>query len=273
MALLCFSGCDKWQEDNLDATKFQTLTNMSYGPHSRHVLDIALPANRDTNTPVVIFIHGGAWVLGDKSVFSAEIRQFAEAGMACATINYRYASDFQSIHHPALPTDVRKAVDFIRFKSDIWKVSSTRIGLVGHSAGGHLSLIASYAFNDDRAIKACASWAGVTDLLHPDQLAIDGAYAIFKTYTGTDLINTADTLAWKAASPFWTVNSTAPPTLFIHGSQDETVPYSTSIALKTKLDTLGVINALTTLNAQHIWTGANLDQARTVTLQWFQSKL
>lgn len=273
VALLCFSGCEKWQEDNLDASKLQTLTNMSYGSHSRHELDIALPAHRDTNTPVVIFIHGGAWILGDKSVFSSEIRQFAEAGIACATINYRYASDIQNVHHPALPTDVRKAVDFIRFKSELWKVSSSRIGLVGHSAGGHLSLITSYAFNTDGAIKACASWAGVTDFLHPDQLAVDGANDIFKTYTGTDLINAADTIAWKLASPFWVVNSSAPPTLFVHGTADETVPYSTSVAMRSKLDSLGVQNSFTPLNAQHIYTGGTLDQARSVTLQWFQSNL
>ena len=85
-----------------------------------------------------------------------------------------------NIHHPDLPNDIKKAVDFIASKSDLWKVSNSRFGLVGHSAGGHLALITSYAFNDGK-IKACASWAGPLNFVDEDQLVISGATSIFKT--------------------------------------------------------------------------------------------
>lgn len=268
------AGCQNWQEDQLDSSKQQTLYGMKYGNHQRNVLDIALPANRNTQTPVVIFIHGGAWVLGDRSVFATEIQQFASAGIACATVNYRYASDLSNTHHPALHEDIRAVVDHIASKSELWKVSPIRFGIVGHSAGGHLSLLTSYTLNSDGRIKACASWAGPSNFLDADQLAIDGAYDIFDTYTGTGLSTASDTALYMQASPYWMATASAPPTLLVHGTQDELVPYSNTVRLQQRLDSLGVLNAFTTLQgAEHIWTGTNLETARSVTLNWFQQNL
>lgn len=268
-------SCEKFeelQEKNLDANKKQTLTYISYGTKARHVLDIALPANRNTQTPVVIFIHGGAWVMGDKSVFSQEIQQFAEAGIACATINYRYASDITNIHHPDLPNDINMAVDFVASKSELWQVSPNRFGLVGHSAGGHLAMSASYARNDGK-IKACASWAGLTNLIDEDQLNIAGAPGLFKTYVGCHLYSPADTVKYKFASPYWSVNSYSVPTLLVHGTKDIGVPYCNAQRMQTQLNELGVQNSLVTLDAGHIWTGKSLSTARSATLAWFQAKL
>ncbi len=112
-------------------------------------MDIALPENRTTNTPLVILIHGGAWVLGDKSYFASDIQQFADAGIACATINYSFASNAKNIHHNEIVADIRKAVDFIASKSAELQISPDKFGLAGHSAGGHLALITSYTKNQD----------------------------------------------------------------------------------------------------------------------------
>lgn len=270
----CIKG-DELQEKSLDATKQQTLYDMHYADgNDRYVLDVALPKNRTTSTPVVIFIHGGAWVAGDKSVFGTDIQQFAEQGIACATINYRYAEDAKNVHHPALPQDVIKAVEYIAGKSDLWKVSPTRFGLVGHSAGGHLSLSAAYSFDTNHRIKACASWAGPLDLLEPQQWAITWAPDIFKIYTGTALSTPADTLKYKEASPYWMVQSTSVPTLLVYGTADATVPYVIGTQMQHRLDSLGVENSLTSLNgADHIWSGSHLSTARNNTLQWFLQKL
>lgn len=278
LLLLAIAGCgktDDLQERSLDTAKQQTLYNMHYSTGSdRYVLDISLPKNRTINTPVVIFIHGGAWIAGDKSVFSTEIKKFAEAGIACATLNYRYASDAANVHHPALPQDIAMAIAYIASKSDLWKVSPNRFGLVGHSAGGHLALSTAYSFNLDGRIKACASWAGPLNLLDSTQNTITWAKDVFKTYVGTNLITPGDTLKYKEASPYWVANSTAVPTLLVYGSADATVPYVIGTQMKAKLDALGVPNSMTTLNgADHIWIDNNLTTARNTTLQWFQQKL
>lgn len=272
--VLLFSSCEKWQEDQLDASRQQTLTNISYGNALRHRLDIALPANRDTTTPVVIFIHGGAWVFGDKSVFKDDIEQYAAAGIACATINYRYASELTGIGHPEIPQDVRSAIDHIVSKSGLWKVSPSRFGIVGHSAGGHLALQVAYTLNQDGRIKACSSWAGPVNLLDPDQLAISAAPDLFKVYVGTTLTTSADTALYRAASPYFGATAGAPPTLLVYGTVDDLVPYVVGHRMKARLDTLGVQNALITLPGQgHIWTGQTLEDVRGSTLDWFQARL
>ena len=73
---------EQLQEKALDTDKKQTLYDIPYGDHIRNNMNIALPKNRTTNTPVVIFIHGGAWVMGQKGVFLKEIDMFADAGFA-----------------------------------------------------------------------------------------------------------------------------------------------------------------------------------------------
>ncbi|MCG9910693.1 MAG: alpha/beta hydrolase [Flavobacteriales bacterium] len=267
-------SCEKWQENQLDFTKKQTLYGITYGPHSRHKLDIALPANRTTQTPVVIFIHGGAWVAGDKSVFAQDIQDYADQGMACATINYRFANENKNIHHPELIADIRRAVDFIVSKSDKWMVSTSRFGLVGHSAGGHLSLATAYQLNGDGKIKACASWAGPVDLLDADQRAISIAPELFDVYVGTSLNTPQDSLLYQNASPFWTVNTTSAPTLLVYASEDELVPYSNGLKMKTKLENLGVVSQFAPLTgASHTWSGTYLQEARTTTMSWFQQNL
>jgi acetyl esterase/lipase len=274
---ILFSSCKKFeeiQESKLDARKKQILYNMSYGEHNRNKLDIALPKNRTVNTPVVIFIHGGAWVAGDKNVFLTEIEQFALEGIACATINYRFASDLLNIHHPDLPEDIRKAVDYIASKSEKWQVSPSSFGLVGHSAGGHLSLITTYIFNNDNIIKACASWAGPVNFIDPAQLSINGAKDILKTYTGRVLNTPTDTMIYKEASPYWTATASSVPTYLIYATNDDLVPYSTAVSFEQQLNSLGVTNSfLTFQNEDHIWTGNNLTQARNRTLQWFKERL
>lgn len=271
--LLLLPSCYK-QEDHLDASKKQTLYSISYGPHQRNQLDIMLPANRTQQTPVVIFIHGGAWIGGDKSVFSGEFNQYADAGFACATMNYRFASDLEQVYHPALPEDVKKAVDFIASKSQTWQVAPDRFGLVGHSAGGHLALITSYAFNSDNRIKACASWAGPVDFTDSDQLAIAAAPALFQTYMGRSLQSAADTAAYRSASPYWNVQAQSVPSMLIYATNDELVPFSNGIKMQAMLDSAGVNNNFKALQgASHTWGGNYLTESRNLTLQWFQQHL
>lgn len=277
-ALLIFilGSCERYEEPEdrrLDASRQLTLRNIPYGPNGRQVLDIALPAGRNENTPVVVFIHGGGWMAGDRSVFANEARQFAEAGLACAVINYRYASDIAHVHHPDLINDVRAAVDFIASKSKYWQVSPDRFGLMGQSAGGHLALITAYTRNDGR-IRACASWSGLFDLSDPDQLAVGGAESIFKTYVGTPLRSADDTLRYEGASPYWTVNRYSVPTLLIHGTEDRGVPYANAVRMRDRLYALRVPHSMVVFNgAGHTWAGKYRRQAYNETLAWFRGKL
>src|SRR6478736_231196 len=64
-----------------------THANVSYGKHERNVMDVWL-AKSDKPTPVVICIHGGSWIGGDKSGYYGRVKTFLDAGISLATINY-----------------------------------------------------------------------------------------------------------------------------------------------------------------------------------------
>lgn len=277
LCVLFIQSCkkaDQWQENLLDSKHSQTLYSISYGSDNRNQMDIALPKNRTTNTAVVVLIHGGAWVMGDKAYFATDIQKFANEGIACATINYRFASDIKGLHNNEIVADIRKAIDFISSKSEAWQVSPNRFGLGGHSAGGLLAMITAYTKNEDGKIKASASWAGPIDLIDSDQLKISGSNELFKFYVGHPLNSSADTTFYKEASPYWMLNSNSVPTLLIHGTLDPGVPHCNAVKMKQKLDNLGVQNSFLSMEgAYHIWTGQHLKQARSATLYWFETKL
>jgi len=124
-----------------------TRTNISYGPDPRQRLDFSHPGG-EAAAPLVIFIHGGGWLRGDKQRLPAEgdRARLLAAGIAVATINYRLTPD-----HP-LPVpidDAARAIQFLRHHASSYGIDSGRIALAGNSAGGCTALYLGCA--SDRA--------------------------------------------------------------------------------------------------------------------------
>lgn len=257
------------------SAKHKFLFNVRYGEAFRQTMDVMLPERRSADsTPVVVFIHGGAWMMGDKTLFLGELSEFADSGFAGISINYRYASDLFDVHHPDLGEDVRQAIDFIVSRADEWQIDPGRIGLVGHSAGGHLSLLTAYTLNADRRIKACASWAGPLDFTDPLQRSITGSHDVLHLYMGFSLVTAADTLAYRSASPYYCVHAASVPTLLVYGTEDIGVPYANALRFDHRLDSLGVPHRMITLQGEnHIWIGKALKTARHETIKWFSERL
>lgn len=123
-----------------------THANVSYGPHARNVLDLYL-AQSDRPTPLVIHIHGGGFVGGDKEGVSAGvIARFHKAGVSVASINYRFVT---TAPFPAPQEDAARAVQFLRSKAQEWNLDPQRFAAYGGSAGAGLSLW--LGFHDDLA--------------------------------------------------------------------------------------------------------------------------
>lgn len=125
-----------------------TRENIAYGPHQRNVFDFwAAPS--DHPTALVIYIHGGGFVSGDKKMARREyiVPQCLKAGVSVAAINYRFLSPdtaLQDILH-----DCARAVQFLRAHAAAFNIDKTRIASCGHSAGAGASLW--LAFHDDMA--------------------------------------------------------------------------------------------------------------------------
>lgn len=113
-----------------------TFANVAYGPHERNVLDF-WQAKTEQQAPVLVSIHGGGFVAGNKSVQPPLLKACLDSGISVAAINYRYST--QAIA-PAPFQDGARAVQFLRSKAKEWNIDPTRFAATGGSAGAGISL-------------------------------------------------------------------------------------------------------------------------------------
>lgn len=111
--------------------------DVRYGPHERNVLDFwAAPATRPT--PLVVYIHGGAWRIGDKrEITPSVIARCRAAGFSVASINYRFLA---TAILPAPLEDGARAVQFLRAHAREWNLDPRRVAAWGGSAGAGTTL-------------------------------------------------------------------------------------------------------------------------------------
>ena len=131
--------------------------------------------------------------------------------------------------------DVDLALDYIDSMANDWTIASGHYGLSGASAGGHISLLYAYAFDNDNRIKAVSSLAGPTDL--SDSLFIEYATNHNLDYVFSELIDadyTQNEALLAAASPI--THLTNLPTQLQHGEEDDLVPFEQSQSLADALN-------------------------------------
>ncbi len=113
------------------------MANVAYGPHERNVLDL-WKAQSAEPTPLVVHIHGGAFVHGDKSSISRGLLELClKKGISVATINYRYSTQAP---FPAPYMDCVRAIQFLRAHAKEWNLNPKLVAATGGSAGAGMSL-------------------------------------------------------------------------------------------------------------------------------------
>lgn len=116
-----------------------TFANVAYGPAERNVLDF-YQAKSQRPTPLVIYIHGGGFVAGDKSsIHPRMVRMALEAGISVAALNYRFV-DGAEVKFPLPQLDCARALQFLRSQADEWNVDPRRVACYGGSAGAGISM-------------------------------------------------------------------------------------------------------------------------------------
>lgn len=121
-----------------------TFSDLPYGSHPRQVLDFWRAAS-DKPTPVVVYIHGGGWVKGDKQdVGQRSVARYLAAGISVVSINYRFTTmaHLEGVKPPVeWPMhDAARALQFVRSKAAEWKIDARHMALSGASAGACTSL-------------------------------------------------------------------------------------------------------------------------------------
>ena len=123
----------------------QVTRNLAYGEHPRQVLDVFRPESA-TRAPVLMFVHGGAFVRGEKCVrpeiYDNVLYYFARQGLVGVNVEYRLAPEAT---YPEGARDVAQAIAWIERQIGAYGGDPNRIYPFGSSAGG--THVASYAFD------------------------------------------------------------------------------------------------------------------------------
>lgn len=258
---IVFFNCsnEKVLEDpvtDLDPSIYYQELNISYGDDSNQKFDLYLPANRTANTKVMILVHGGGWKSGDKADMDAikDLFQQDFADIAVVNINYRLA-DENNNPYPMQIDDITTIVNHLKENKTKYTVSET-IGFIGTSAGAHLSLLWSYAFDTTNNVNMVCSIVGPTNFTDP-------AYLNNTNPDVQELIDLfgidATTSFLEEVSPYHQVKATSPPTILFYGGQDPLIPTTQGTDMRDKLESLGVTHEFTLYpDAGHGWVGLEL---------------
>lgn len=230
--------------------------NLSYGSHERQIMDLYLPEKSDGEVGLVLLIHGGAWVGGNKDEYKSALKTACnDLGYAAAAINYRYLSETVTLHDIA--DDIDLALKKIKEKGAEKGININKVLLTGSSAGAHLAMFYAYSRKNTAPITPAAvvSNCGPTDLSDDNfyynaDLGVnselgnfeDIAY-LFSCAGGQKFTYETRATAKEAllkVSPIYYVNSDTVPTVINHGKKDTIVPFSNAEAIVEKFKEYGV---------------------------------
>lgn len=229
-------------------------------------LDVYLPTKKVYDkTPVLIYFHGGAWIVGSKisinnARFNKAFNELREKGYAIVSPDYTLGGYGHSPFHHCVP-DAFDAVAWVEENMDTFQFDEKNIGVIGESAGGHLALMTAFADAENFESKVEIPLQYVVDVYGPTDLHTlyqDQSFIMdsIKKYTaglpmkmqkrfdlnqylfGFDPAKDT-TKAQEIESKYSPINYIADkkiPTLIIHGDSDNIVPMTQSEILINQLE-------------------------------------
>ncbi len=176
--------------------------------------------------PVAVYIHGGGWSMGSKDMGLRPSIALALGGYFAVTIDYRLTGQAT---YPAAVHDCKAAIRFLRAHAEELGIDPKRIGVWGHSAGGHLAALLGTSGNSevlDGSVGAAAKELNgpvqcVVDISGPVDLSMDSAKGMISQWFGGPVHEKQDIA--KEASPLTYIDAKDPPVLIIQGTEDPLV--------------------------------------------------
>jgi len=209
--------------------------NLSYGPvKRRNLIDVYRNKAHPTGAPILIYVHGGAWVPVTHKDHQGKplMLHLASRGWVCFAPNYRLSPPAVFPDHII---DVKKAIAWVREHAEEFGGDPTFIAIAGGSAGGHLSALAALTPNDpeyqpgfedaDTSVDACVPFYGVLDFTNDAGIpAVKGRiwFLLEPIVMKKKLSESRED--YVKASPLHRVRADAPPFFVIHGKHDSLVP-------------------------------------------------
>lgn len=254
----CSDDGDGGSTPGLDTSVAYEERDVAYGDDPLQTYDVFLPANRsESDTHVIVLIHGGAWVSGDKADVQGivDLLQPLMPNFAIINMNYRLTTKPNNPFVDQLE-DVELALRELDIQSSNYNISDS-YALAGVSAGGHMAMQHSYTKNIDNKIKVVGSIVGPTYFLDPAYtMATEPSFQILAAQiVGITGMPYTATAFYESISPLSAVNSQTPPTIQFHGTEDPLIPNSQGPLLKDRLDENNIVNELIIYEGEgHGWT-------------------
>lgn len=192
--------------------------------------DLYRPDSDDV-CPIVIIIHGGAWISGDKWQVADHAKQMARKGFVVMAINYRLSPKHK---WPAHLDDCFAALSWMVKHATEWKADIERVGTWGYSAGAQLALLTALTSRTDLPkVRAVVAGGAPCDLT----FIPENTKALATVLGGT---RAEVPQRYRDASPISFVSKNSPPVYFFHGDDDFLVPLSNSIRMHESLLAKGI---------------------------------
>ena len=210
------------------------------------------PSQSGGHAPLVVMLHGGGWISGDRTMYADEAAWYAEQGFHAACISYRLAPLFP---FPAAVADVQTFLGFCRQNHDSLGVIPDQVFALGNSAGGHLACMAGLCETNletdepSQPANAVVSICGITDIRNPEESQMPISMSFIEQFMGGSHTGNED--QWALASPITHITEDAPPFLIMHGTEDEIVPVDQARALYANLCSKGVPASLHLLDGEN----------------------
>ncbi len=210
----------------------ERLRGIPYGPCGRrNHLDVYRPRADRRGCPVLVQVHGGAWVIGDKERQGLPLMvHLASLGWVCVAINYRLSPRSTWPDHIV---DVKRALAWVKAHVAEYGGDPDFVVISGGSAGGHLSALAALTPNDpeyqpgfedaDTTVAACVPFYGVYDFTNRQGVGRPDLIAFLQRLVVKRRFREARDV-FERASPMSRVDDRAPPFLVLHGTHDTLVP-------------------------------------------------
>lgn len=234
-------GADFWRGMAVKPVRITTNVQFAAPAGVPLTLDIYQPAESGIY-PAIALIYGGAWQYGEPKDNATLARYLAAQGYVVWAIDYRHAPEYQ---FPAQLQDVQAALSFIQAQGAEYESDSSRIALLGKSAGAHLAMLAAYQ-PDALPIRGVVNYYGpvnllngYTDLPNPDPLDVQ---SVLETFLGGAPNQMGD--LYQQASPSSLIRPGLPPTLLVYGRKDRIVMFKFGQRLAESLQAAGSPAAL-----------------------------
>jgi acetyl esterase/lipase len=228
----------------------QALRDVEYGRAGDIplLLDLYVPEKAEGRLPLIVWIHGGAWLGGSKAQCPA-IR-FAARGYVVASVEYRLSP---VATFPAQIQDCKAAIRWLRANAGKYHIDPDRVGAWGASAGGHLVALLGTAadvkeFDVGAHLDQSSKVQAVVDFFGPAELHTMGREWSTMKHDEPDSPESRllggpiqeNLEKSRKASPMTYVSKNAPPFLIVHGDKDPLVPYDQSVRFEKALKEAGV---------------------------------